>query len=266
MLGPRIVTAVVLAAVFLAALFFAPRPAWVVLMAAALALAAWEWARICAFSAIMGAVFALLALIVFAAFAWYTPRAWTMPAYVLAMLFWFLLAPVWLRKRPRTVPRPVLAAVGAIIIVAAFVALIELRDESPALVLAVMAVIWISDTAAFFTGRRFGRHKLAPNVSPGKTWEGVWGALAAAGIYGLCWHWFPQPALPQGASPGAMALALLALAFAVLGIIGDLFESQMKRNAGVKDSGRLLPGHGGALDRIDALLPVLPAAAWLFAT
>lgn len=265
MLGARILTAAVLAVVFVAALFLAPRPVWIAVMAAALAVAAWEWARLCAFSAHAGAVFAILALGLFAGLAWYTPRMWILPVYILAMLFWVFVAPVWLRTRPRSVPYAALVAVGAIILVGAFVALIELRDESPTLLLATMAVIWISDTAAFFTGRQFGRRKLAPNVSPGKTWEGVWGALLAAAIYGALWNWFPQAALPQGMSPGPAALALLALVFAVLGMVGDLFESQMKRNAGVKDSGRLLPGHGGALDRIDALLPVLPAAAWLFA-
>ncbi|OGA27301.1 MAG: hypothetical protein A3I01_09335 [Betaproteobacteria bacterium RIFCSPLOWO2_02_FULL_65_24] len=263
MLGSRILTAAALAAVFLALLFLASRPVWTVVNGAVLAVAAWEWARLASLRASACVCFTVLVVGLFGVLVW-LPH-WMPLAYGLAMLFWVLAAPVWLRKRPRDVPRPVVAAVGAIILVAAFAALIELRDESPGLVLAVMAVVWISDSAAFFTGRRFGRRKLAPAVSPGKTWEGVWGALLAVAAYGLSWHWFPDAALPRGSSTGVTSLGFLALGFAVLGILGDLFESQMKRNAGVKDSGRLLPGHGGALDRIDALLPVLPAAAWMFA-
>ena len=118
-----------------------------------------------------------------------------------------------------------------------------------------MAAIWISDTAAYFTGRAFGKHKLAPGISPGKTWEGVAGALVAVFIYALLWNAF------AGEKARILLLAPLLLALAVLGIVGDLFESLMKRHAGVKDSGNVLPGHGGILDRIDALTSTLPAAA-----
>jgi phosphatidate cytidylyltransferase len=263
MLGSRILTAVGLATLFIALLFLVSRPAWNLAMGAVLAVAAWEWARLAGLAAGGRMAFAPLVVVLFAVLVW--QPYWAPLAYGIAMPFWVLAVPVWLRKRPRAVPGPFVAGIGAIILVAAFAALIELRDESPGLVLSVMGVVWVSDSAAFFTGRRLGRHKLAPAISPGKTWEGLWGALVAAAAYGVGWHWFPQAALPRGTSPGIVSLALLALVFAGLGILGDLFESQMKRNAGVKDSGRLLPGHGGALDRIDALLPVLPAAACMFA-
>jgi phosphatidate cytidylyltransferase len=263
MLGSRIVTAAVLAAVFVAALFLASRPVWASLVGAVLAVAAWEWARLAGLRTAGSAIFALLLVALLGTLAWYAGHG--APVYLLAMLFWILAAPAWLRWRPHNAGRSLRVGIGAIVLVAAFAALIELRDQNPGLVLSVMSVIWISDTAAFFSGRRFGRRKLAPAVSPAKTWEGVWGAMLAAGAYGLLWQWFPQSAQPQGSAPPGILLALLALVFAALGIVGDQFESQMKRDAGVKDSGQLLPGHGGALDRIDALLPVLPAAAWLFA-
>jgi phosphatidate cytidylyltransferase len=138
-----------------------------------------------------------------------------------------------------------------------------LRRGLPWLVSA-LAVVWIADIAAYFTGRALGRHKLAPRISPGKTWEGVYGALACVTVSALLVHGvWPQAALWSNRvlSELAWPLAVAAL-WAVVGlsIVGDLFESLLKRQAQVKDSGRLLPGHGGVLDRIDATLPALPAA------
>jgi phosphatidate cytidylyltransferase len=131
--------------------------------------------------------------------------------------------------------------------------------------LAAMALVWVADIAAYFAGRRFGRRRLAPAISPGKTWEGVIGALAGVLLYGLL---LQQPLLAGSGidrlhtAAGAGWYPLL-LVLAVLGIEGDLLESWLKRCAGVKDSGWVLPGHGGVIDRIDALTAALPAAAWL---
>jgi phosphatidate cytidylyltransferase len=136
------------------------------------------------------------------------------------------------------------------------------------LLLAVLATVWLSDTAAYFAGRRFGKRKLAPAISPGKTWEGVAGALAAVTLYALAWAGLGSPAsmpvAPDGTRSGALWIVPVLLALAVAGMIGDLFESLIKREAGVKDSGTLLPGHGGMLDRIDALLAMLPLAVLAF--
>ena len=134
--------------------------------------------------------------------------------------------------------------------------------------IAVLGTVWISDTAAYFAGRRFGHRKLAPSISPGKTWEGVAGALAAVGIYALAWAGLSAPGNTP-AWPGAMRVAAtwilpVLLGLAVVGMIGDLFESLIKRQAGVKDSGTLLPGHGGILDRIDAPAAMLPLAVLAF--
>ena len=128
-----------------------------------------------------------------------------------------------------------------------------------------MAIVWIADTAAYFTGRAFGRRKLAPEVSPGKTWEGVYGGLAAVAIYALALVPLAAGAGFAGAnSPLAVILWIAAaLALAAISVVGDLCESLLKRQAGVKDSGRLFPGHGGVLDRIDALLAAMPPAALL---
>ena len=125
------------------------------------------------------------------------------------------------------------------------------RSAAPA---GIHGSIWISDTAAYFAGRALGKHKLAPNISPGKTWEGVAGAVVAVSIYALIW------ARVAGEAGHTKFLMPLLLILAIMGIIGDLFESLIKRHAGLKDSGNILPGHGGILDRIDALTSTLPIA------
>ena len=126
---------------------------------------------------------------------------------------------------------------------------------------------WISDSAAYFAGRRFGRHKLAPAISPGKTWEGVAGAVLAVSAYAATWSLAWQAYYPQvlkSTQFGAFGMLLFLWVLTAIGIYGDLFESALKRQAGVKDSGTLLPGHGGVLDRIDALTSVLPVAALVY--
>jgi phosphatidate cytidylyltransferase len=153
---------------------------------------------------------------------------------------------------------------GLVILSAGWIALDSLLQRGVQWLVSVLAVVWIADIAAYFTGRALGRHKLAPRVSPGKTWEGVYGALAFVAVAALLIHGqWPQAhlwtnhLLSELAWPAALA-AMWALV--ALSIVGDLFESLMKRQAQVKDSGRLLPGHGGVLDRIDATLPALAAA------
>jgi len=186
----------------------------------------------------------------------------------LATLFWIALGTpaVLLNWQPRSGLPGALAAL--IVLIGAFVAVVELQARSPWLVLAAMAIVWIADTAAYFTGRAFGRRKLAPQVSPGKTWEGVYGALVAVALYALALAALGSRAGYAGPVDAASIAVWLAFAVAVaaLSVVGDLFESWLKREAGVKDSGSLLPGHGGVLDRIDALLAAMPPlalAAWL---
>jgi phosphatidate cytidylyltransferase len=179
-----------------------------------------------------------------------------------ATLVWLLVVPAWLVRgwRPSTA---VLPAVGVLVLLSTWIAIVQIHAHSPGLLLALMAVVWVADTAAYFAGRRFGRHKLAPSISPGKTREGAYGALFAVGAYALA-------LLPLGARSGyaqaigagaAAGWVVLLVLLALLSIFGDLFESLLKRQRGVKDSGSVLPGHGGVLDRIDALTAAMPAAA-----
>ena len=157
---------------------------------------------------------------------------------------------------------------GIVVLVPVELALVDLRGIAPWLLLAVMAIAWVSDTAAYFAGRRWGQRKLAPEVSPGKTWEGAYGALAAVLVYAIiCVIISRQHVIParfDGTDMAPLYTVLLWLLLTGTGILGDLLESLLKRRAGVKDSGILLPGHGGFLDRVDALLPILPIAALFY--
>lgn len=251
----RLLTAVLLLAIFIPALFFAPASLWALLIALFSAAAAYEWARISAFPAFLpvfyGAGMGVMAIIVYLM----PEQAHAMLVlYALAALFWVLVAPLWLAGRWRAEGFFLRALVGSLVILPTWAAIVALRERSALLLLGVMALVWIADSAAYFAGRRFGRHKLAPAISPGKSWEGVAGAALALVLYASA-----ISAAIQGLRiPGALMLAASLLYFSIL---GDLFESWVKRVAGVKDSGNLLPGHGGVLDRIDALCAALPIAA-----
>ena len=168
-------------------------------------------------------------------------------------MFWVVAAPLWLWRGMRAGQRAALIAAGFIVIVPAAVALALLP---PAEVLAVLVLVWIADTAAYFVGRAWGRRKLAPSISPGKSWEGALGGVVGAVAYAIICGTF----LWGNAWP---AYLVAAVVLAAISIVGDLFESAAKRQAGVKDSGTLLPGHGGILDRIDSATAVLPIAALL---
>lgn len=259
MLKTRVVTALVLLAAFLLCLFALPAPYWAGVLLLFLLAGAVEWASIAAFSGPWKVAYiaATLALGV-ALFAQGTGAFSSIPIFAVSLSFWLVVAPLWLKLQWHVRNRAVLAVVGWILLLPTALALVELRALSPVLLLGLMGVIWVSDSAAYFTGRAFGRHKLAPAISPGKTWEGVAGALVAVVLYGWIWK-MTGGQFSESLSLGWGALALWLLAY--FGILGDLFESWMKRQAGVKDSGRLLPGHGGVLDRVDALTSTLPLAA-----
>lgn len=253
----RVMTAGVLLAVFVAALFWASAQAWSALIAVVVAIAAHEWARLARFPARIGVLYAL-ALGGLALGLPYFPgvevSALRYGLLVMAALFWIVVAPLWLARGWRGQAVFTRAAVGVVILLPTWAALLYLRERGPWVLLAVMAVVWVADTAAFFAGRRFGQHKLAPRISPGKTREGVLGAMLALMLYASA----VSAAVVGLRIVGALVLTMALLYFSVL---GDLFESWIKRVADMKDSGALLPGHGGVLDRIDALTAALPIAA-----
>jgi len=271
MLRDRVVTAGVLAGVFVAALFWLPAIGWTALAGTLLALAAWEWAGFARYERTGRIAYAVSTTVVGAVAVFGLglgtggPGAIALlPTYGVALAFWIVAAPLYLARPPATAPVALVLAVGWVVLLPTFLGLVQLRNSDPAALLLFMATVWIADIAAYFAGRRFGRRKLAPSVSPGKTWEGLFGAAVATGVYAVAWIAFfrgSTPAVVRDLPWSPVWMLVLVEALTVLSVIGDLFESAMKRQAGLKDSGSLLPGHGGVLDRIDALTPVLPAAA-----
>jgi phosphatidate cytidylyltransferase len=269
----RILTALVLIPGTIAALFLLPPPEWAAITLAIVALASSEWAVLAGYHKPSGLLLVAGTVLIGACMllarwsGFDADGGWPEPLVVsicgAATLFWVVIAPAWLYFGWGVESKIVLTLVGWLALIATWVAVVQLQARSPALLLVLMAIVWVADTAAYFAGRRFGKRKLAPAISPGKTWEGVYGALIAVAVYALALLPFAEgagysaPILPIN----VIAWVALVLALAGLSIVGDLFESQLKRNRGVKDSGKLLPGHGGVLDRIDALLAALPPAA-----
>jgi phosphatidate cytidylyltransferase len=164
------------------------------------------------------------------------------------------------------VPQGARRALGLLVLTAAWLALVESKAQGLNYLLSVLCLVWAADVGAYFGGRRFGKHKLAPSISPGKSWEGVVAGQCAVLLLAVIWIWLDRSTavdapslysrLLQGLGPVGLVLSTAALTG--MSVVGDLFESLIKRQAGAKDSSQLLPGHGGVLDRIDALLPVLP--------
>jgi phosphatidate cytidylyltransferase len=270
-LATRVVTAAILLVAVSIALFLLPPAGFGVAVLLVVTVGAREWARLLGLSTVGQVAFAAaLALTGSALLMLATPvagRGWAAGTVVIACgaatLFWLAMGIPSVLCDWQPAARWLRILVAFVALCGAFVAVVELQARSPWLVLAAMAIVWIADTAAFFAGRRFGRHKLAPHISPGKSWEGAAGGLAAVAIYALLL--VPLASRVRAdAAPGALAIPLwiaFAVGVAALSIIGDLHESLLKRRAGVKDSGTLLPGHGGVLDRTDALLAAMPPVA-----
>ena len=262
MLKARILTAIVVLPLFLSALFFLQDIFWATFLLVLAVIGSREWSQLARFSVRNTIFFMLLTTLAGGELLFQLSESVKVDAYssdpiwvyILSAIFWIVCAPLYL-KQLYVVKNPYIwMLIGWILLLPTCLALYQLRTISPLLLLGFMATIWISDTAAYFTGRSFGKHKLAPTISPNKTWEGVAGALIAVLIYGLAWDsWLNEESI-------ASKLVPLLLFMAILGIIGDLYESLIKRHAEVKDSGNILPGHGGILDRIDALTSSLPLA------
>ncbi|MDE3021116.1 MAG: phosphatidate cytidylyltransferase [Pseudomonadota bacterium] len=254
-MSERIRTALLAGLLFAVILFFAPRILWVTVVLAGFAGCVSEWIKLCGYAGwrllsitLTATIFALI-LFFFIGNVEFVKWRWLIYS---DLVFWIVLAPFWLVK-PIMFRGWFLALLGIFLFIPFALSLILLRDISPVRLLRYMAVLWVSDSFAYFSGRAVGYHKLAPAISPGKTWEGVAGGMFAVGLYAIIVNW-PLSGFFQTCG---------MLAMAVIGIIGDLFESKIKRYANVKDSGNLLPGHGGLLDRLDSQIAALPLALLL---
>lgn len=264
MLKERVITALLLLAVLVPAMLWLPQIGWALLAAGVIGLGAWEWGALAAFSETGRRLYgvALFALMAFLAIAFPALLQWPagtlkpvlLGVYGVATLFWLVLVPLWVRGR-WSCKGALGFWLGLIVLFPAWLAIVQFRALGVPTLLAVLSIAWVADIAAYFSGRAFGKHKLAPSVSPGKTWEGVAGAVLGVLVFGF---WVgPLPEV------GLLPLGGVLIVLTAVSVLGDLFESLLKRLAGIKDSSQLLPGHGGILDRIDSLTAILPVSACL---
>ena len=271
MLKQRVLTALVLIAVLLPALFAHVAWPFAVLSLVMIAAAGWEWGRLNGAGALALPMGALLAAACTATLLAGWSAAPPVAVWWLAMAVWVLGGAYVLRAGPAAWPdlSPAMRnALGLALLWTAWLALASARVVGINFILSVFGLVWAADISAYFGGRAFGRRKLAPGISPGKSWEGVWGGMLGALLLAAVWSWCDASFAVDSASLytrlqvrfGWVIGALVVVFLTAMSVVGDLFESLVKRSAGAKDSSGLLPGHGGVLDRIDALLPVFPMA------
>ncbi len=273
MLKQRVITAVALLALLLPAMMAASALPFALLTLVLISAAGWEWARLNGVSATLPALAtgALLALACGLSLRWPSVVGQAGGLWLAGGLAWLIGGALVLRRGPSgwlQWPAQLRWALGLLLLWLAWSALAHARTIGVNFLLSVLCVAWVADIAAYFSGRAFGRRKLAPAISPGKSWEGVYGGML--GVLLLAWLWPMADAQLALDSPslflllqqrlGGVGLVLSVLLLTGMTVMGDLFESLVKRAAGAKDSSGLLPGHGGVLDRVDALLPLLPAA------
>jgi phosphatidate cytidylyltransferase len=276
MLKQRVITAVILLAILLPALF-ASRPEWLMAVALILiTLACWEWGMLNGYGRKWSWWVALDGLAL-CAVAWKlglpyakTPLLWLVVGSLwIAVGVWLLASGV---PRWAQLSRWMRMVVGVLALCCAWLAVAQARVIGINFLLSLLVIVWVADVGAYFAGRRFGKKKLAPSISPGKSWEGVYGGMAAALLLAVGWAVIGIASADSAslyqrllAGKGWLLLILGALLMVAMSVVGDLVESLVKRSAGMKDSSNLLPGHGGVLDRVDALLPTLPLGMMLAA-
>lgn len=252
----RLTAAAVLLPAAVAWALFAPLGVYAGIGAVLLLAGAWEWAALAGLAGAVSRLGYLLAALVLMALGWWAlaNQAISLGLLWAFLLFWMLVA-IELRFAARRASRAGLLLQGLLVLAPAWFAVVILRryPAGAEFVLALLGIVWAADAGAYFAGRAWGRHRLAPMVSPGKTWEGLAGGLLGGGIAGaIASSWCPVP---------IAVLVPLALVVTLFSVVGDLTESRLKRISGAKDSGRLIPGHGGLLDRIDSLCAAAPAFA-----
>jgi phosphatidate cytidylyltransferase len=258
MLKQRVITAVILGAILVFAIFKLPNPVLEIILALVTLIGAWEWSVLVGIKKSMLKILYVALIGVAMLFVWH----FIQPQYentllMLVSLWWagvvILLALYKSAWQQTAWLKNLLLLSGFIVLVPAWLALTSLHDQGPEALMFFFALIWVADIAAYFVGKRFGKNKLAPKLSPGKSREGVLGALLASvvmAIIGLQMFTFSKQA--------SLYFIGLCVLTALISVVGDLYESLLKRNAGVKDSGTILPGHGGVLDRVDSITAAAP--------
>jgi len=269
MLKERVITAAVMLVAFTLLLVFGSVNVFALVLAFVVATAALEWSRLCGVSSDRSQLGYAIAVGVGALVFLYLPigESGYKPIFLVGLVFWAFVTAMLFSNPVKPAVNAVdttWLALGCLVLVIAGLSIQYLRSYAPAhsswLLLYALAVVWVMDSGAYFVGRKLGKRKLAPRISPGKSWEGVYGGLVCCAIYCIA-------ALLIGTWPeGTTFKLLMATVFAAAAsVIGDLFESRLKRAAGMKDSSQLLPGHGGVLDRIDGVIAALPVFAFFWA-
>lgn len=258
MLRQRVITALLLAPFAVLVILWTPHAVTALVLALLVLAGAWEWAAFAGLTSRTARSLYAAAIAVVIATLWLIgegqPR---FDAVIYAALIWWAVALLWVAFAPTHANRTAAIIGGFLVLVPAWLALVRIHEFAPQLVLFLVLVVVAADVGAYFGGRQFGRHKLAPRVSPGKTWEGVVGGLVAAAAMTACAAiWFRT----HGAWFTISAASFVAVSMLIVGasIVGDLTESLFKRHVGLKDSGNLLPGHGGVLDRVDSVTAAAP--------
>ncbi len=252
MLKTRIITAIVALAALGVVLFVVPPHVAELVIALLVLVAAWEWSGFLTSTATSVRVSYVILVAALLAASFLLLSAVSVVVLQIAVVWWFV-ALLWCMFFPTAIPEMVRWVAGLLVLVPMFIALVVLYRTGPEILLFALLIVWAADAGAYFSGKRFGRVKLAPSISPGKTWEGVFGGLLVVALLALVTAYLSDT--------GFGVLLPFCLAVASLSIVGDLTVSMFKRTAGVKDSGTLFPGHGGVLDRVDSVA----AAAPLFA-
>ena len=264
MLRLRIITALCMIAIFLPALFLMPPMLFSIATVPQVLIAGWEWSRLVKIRSVIARIGYLLLIVMtlFAASLWlglpdtFDPQR-AQQLLLVAVGVWAFIF-LWIQGYPSSAilwsARPILGLLGLILLGFTWIAIVTILNYQSGqwLLLLAIVIIVLADVGGFFAGKYFGKHKLAPIISPGKTWEGFVGGLLLEGVLvgSLVWYLSDHVTV--------LGLSLLVIPVALYSVLGDLFESMIKRHSGVKDSGRLLPGHGGVLDRIDGVMAALP--------
>jgi phosphatidate cytidylyltransferase len=268
MLKTRVITVLLLLPLVLAAIFYLPQSgsigylAWISFCGLIMVAASWEWQRLSGMQGLVAKIYPILTAMLFAVLCQLMYASVLLGLMLAASCFWIFINPVWLNKKwPLAAAGNLNALLGWALLLPAGLAMIVLRSAGPWALLAVLAIAWVADSAAYFSGKAFGKHKLAPKISPGKSWEGVVGGVAGVMIYV---YFLPKHIFTHGESLPLVYWLYIAVLLTAASVMGDLLESLFKRQIGMKDSSNLLPGHGGVMDRVDSLLAILPVAAAIY--
>ncbi len=262
MLKQRIITALLLLPIVILAILYLPTPAFSLLWLAGLNLAAWEWSALAKLNSLVSRVIYILVLDVVLVVLWFNlnTNAVTDMVILASAGFWVVVVVSLLFDLTHRMSglspaayRTIGMVVGVFIIVPTWLALVLLHQSQPSSVLLVFCLVWAADTGAYFAGRSFGKRKLAPSISPGKSWEGVIGGLLLSLVFVYGWSLMAEISKAEQAS-----FIIIAMITVMVSIYGDLLESVFKRVSGIKDSGQLLPGHGGIMDRLDSITAAGP--------